>query len=73
MEHSWQQEGPVWFYIAGTVVYAAQIVPAGKLFNAFDLTEQIPEGQAGPVRIGEYSSVDEAKAAVEKHFEEQMK
>jgi hypothetical protein len=84
MQGDWQQEGQVWFYVLDSIVYAAQIVPKAiqfvvgttehnAVYEAFDLNEAVPEGQAGPKLIGEYLSVDEAKQGVEKHFQEQNK
>ena len=70
LKGEWQREGQVWYFVEGGIVYTAQIVPDGKLFNAFDLSEEIPEGQAGPTRIGQFESIDDAWRAVEKRFEE---
>lgn len=66
----WQRERDVWFWVSGGIVYAAQIVPSGLKYEAFDLISPVPQGQGAPVRIGEFDTLDEAKKAAEQYFEE---
>lgn len=72
LKGEWQREGTVWYFIAGGIVYAAQVVPHDESFEAFDLTEST-EGESGPKRIGEYLTIDWAKQGVEEYFQEQLR